>query len=228
MRRPVRCRSRTCLALLTSLRKGSQRTKSRSLTPPKPRGFGMTEKDEEKAHRLKPVLPGGRAPSWLRVNWKPALPRTGRGSGTKKAPRLAAAPLQNHIWKRARVTCPFWGISCRPSWLSLPCKSPSVLQSFAAGACRASESQSCPLQLVYGCPRQVSRKFRAENQKMAAVVRKDSPGRHKGRCFLRSAPSCDDGRVGRACRQDAGATRITQLFGDSQQVPTADTSSHTI
>ena len=167
MRRPVRCRSRTCLALLTSLRKGGQRTKSRSLTPPKPRGFGMTEKDEEKAYRLKPVLPGGRA------GWKPALPRTGRGSGTKKAPRLAAAPLQNQIWKRVRVTWPSWVLSCRPSWLSLPCKSPSVVQSFVARACRASESQSCPLQLVYGCSPQVSRKFRTVNQKMWRCSRRE-------------------------------------------------------
>jgi len=167
MRRPVRCRSRTCLALLTSLRKDSQRTKA----GPSPRqnrgGFGMTEKDEEKAHRLKPVLPGGRA------GWKPALPRTGRGSGIKKAPRLAAAPLQNRIWKRVRVTWPSWGISCRPSWLSLPCKSPSVVQTFAAGTSKASESQSCPLQPVYGCSPQVSRKFRTVNQKMWRCSRRE-------------------------------------------------------
>jgi hypothetical protein len=34
--------TRTHLALLTSLRKGGQRAQSRSLTPPKPRGLGMT------------------------------------------------------------------------------------------------------------------------------------------------------------------------------------------
>ena len=45
----------------------------------------MTEQEEEEEHRpfgfaqdrLKPVLLGGRAgPSGLRMNWKPALPRT--------------------------------------------------------------------------------------------------------------------------------------------------------
>jgi hypothetical protein len=79
-----------------------------------------------------------------------------------------------------------------------------------------------------GARRRCQEISRREPKKMAAVVRKDSPGRHAGRRSLRSAPCCDDGRVGRSCRQDAGATRITQLFGESQQAPTADTSSHTI
>src|SRR5579859_4677900 len=133
----------------------------------------------EKAHRpfgtaqdkLKPVLPGGRAgPSWLRVNWKPALPRTEIGGRDKKAPRVGAAPLQNRILKRVRVTWLSWELSCRPSWLFLPCKSPSVDQSFVARASRASESQSCPLQLVYGCPPQVSRKFRVPTKKIRGAI----------------------------------------------------------
>jgi hypothetical protein len=37
----------------------------------------------------------------------------------------------------------------------------------------------CPLTLVYGWQPQVSRKFRAENQKWQPVARKDSTGRHR-------------------------------------------------
>jgi len=147
--------------------------------------------------------------------------------GDKKGAAEGRGAFAKPNLDRAWVTWPSWGISCRPFWLSLPCGSPCLGESLGTRASEAKESRACPLQLLYGCQRQESRKFRAENQKMAGVVRKDSPGRHKGRCFLRSAPSCDDGRVGRGCRQDARATRITQLFSESQQVPAAGTS-HTI
>jgi hypothetical protein len=66
---------------------------------------------------------------------------------------------------RAWVTWPFSGISCRPSWLSLPCRSPSLGQSSGTRASEAKESQCCPLQLLYGCWRQVSRKFRGVGRK---------------------------------------------------------------
>src|SRR5258707_9789863 len=71
-----------------------------------------------------------------------------RGAGTKKAPRLIAAPLRNENRKRVRLL----GLlgSFLVGLLGFLChgKSPSVVQSFVR-ARKAGELRSCPLQLVY-------------------------------------------------------------------------------
>jgi len=167
MRRPLRLRSGTSVALLTSVRKSGQRTKNISLTPPKPpiakfaqakRGFGMTEKEEEKSQRLKPVPPGGPAGSRRyqeegerpgqkkRRGWPRRLCKTKFGNGTGLLALLGSF-----------LVC-LLGFLCHA-------KSPSLVQSVVARVRNAHEWQSFPLPLVYGCPRQVSRKFRVVRQK---------------------------------------------------------------
>src|SRR5712664_859123 len=119
----------------------------------------MTEKEEEKAHRLKPVPPGGPAGS-RRYH------EQGEGQGQKRRRgwprRLYKTKFENGPWLLALLGSFLVGL------LGFLChaKSPSLVQSFVARVRITHELQSCPLSFVYGCPRQVSRKFRVVNQKM--------------------------------------------------------------
>src|ERR1700733_3221073 len=71
-------------------------------------------------------------------------------------------------------------------------KSPSVVQSFAARGRNANAWQSCPLTFLYGCPRQLSRKFRIANKKSRAGA---------GKRFLQPAQDS-------ASRDQRGASRL--------------------